>query len=46
MNELCWRDLRGTSFSNAIALTFVWYFRFDTQSIEAGTIFNNASGFA
>lgn len=44
-NQVCWRDLT-TQFPNAIAVTFIWYYRAGKQIVEADTIFNNGSGFA
>ncbi len=45
VNQVCWRDLTR-SYPNAIAVTFIWYYRSNKQIVEADTVFNNGSGFA
>lgn len=44
-NQVCWRDLTS-QFSNAIAVTFIWYYRQNKQIAEADTVFNNGIGFS
>lgn len=43
-NQVCWRDLTS-QFPNAIAVTFIWYYRAGKQIVEADAVFNSGSGF-